>query len=116
MKKRYFVLLALIGAVLVCGLYLHNRYTFTTEKWVDDPQNRTRIVDDLLSKQELTGMTEEEVTALLGSPNNDFGYFVEPDRYVYWLGPERGLISIDSEWLLIDFADGAVEKYHICTD
>ena len=35
---------------------------------------------------------------------------------VYWLGPERGLISIDSEWLVIVFENGIVADYYITCD
>jgi hypothetical protein len=35
----------------------------------------------------------------------------------YYLGPERGLFRIDSEWLFIDFDDqGVVERYSIYRD
>ena len=50
-------------------------------------------------------MSRPEVVALLGECDNDMGYFSAPDRYVCCPGPERGLISIDSEWLILDFED-----------
>ena len=101
----------LIG-VLVC----RERHNFSTEKWLGDPGNRTRIVDDLLADYELIGMTEPEVLELLGSHDNDSGYFQQESRLVYWLGPERGLMSIDSEWLILDCLDGIVTAWQITTD
>jgi hypothetical protein len=44
-------------------------------------------------------MTRQHVIEPLGKPSDE-GYFREFDL-VYWLGPERGLISIDSEWLAL---------------
>jgi hypothetical protein len=76
---------------------------------------RIRMVDDLLRRHRFEGMTRQQVTAILGEPDKT-EYFREWDL-VYWLGPERGFISIDSEWL--DFRlDGLlkVRDYRIVTD
>ena len=52
---------------------------------------------------------------MLGSPK-DHGYFKEYDL-VYWLGPERGFLRIDSEWLAISFGeDGKVNEYLLVRD
>jgi hypothetical protein len=59
---------------------------------------RIRMVDDLLRRHSFRGITREQVTAIVGEPDKT-AYFKEWDL-VYWLGPERGFISIDSEWLV----------------
>ncbi|HEY4257842.1 MAG TPA: hypothetical protein VGM66_11560 [Candidatus Udaeobacter sp.] len=64
----------------------------------DDPI-RLRMVDDLLRQYRLRGMRQDELIALLGEPPKT-DYFSDY-QIVYWLGPERGFISIDSEWLAI---------------
>ena len=87
---------------------------FTPEKWQAHPDRRASMVDDLLEKHGLTGMTEAEVTALLGENDNDRGYFTRKERYVYWLGDRR--TNIDSEWLLVDFENGVVTKYQWTED
>jgi hypothetical protein len=46
-------------------------------------------------------MTRGQVTAIVGKPTKT-EYFKEWDL-VYWLGPERGWVSIDSEWLVFRF-------------
>ena len=102
--------------VVVVGIVYHCKHTFRISKWLDIPEERTAIVDDLLEKYELIGMTESDVVALLGEPNNDYGYFNADNRYVYYMGLERGLISIDSEWLILDFTDGIVSDAYIKTD
>ncbi len=107
---------AVVLAIIIAGVVYYHTHTFSTSKWLNDPEGRTAIVDDLLAKHEFAGMTEEEVAALLGEPNNDYGYFNADDRYVYYMGPERGLISIDSEWLILDFTDGVVSNSYITTD
>jgi len=82
------------------------------------PSDRTvrlRMVDDLLARRLLERRTRAEVVALLGVPPST-SYFRQYDL-VYYLGPERGFISIDSEWLGVRFgADGRVEEAVLLRD
>ena len=82
------------------------------EDW-DNPV-RLRMVDDLLDEHELKGMSKERIIELLGEPP-ETEYFREYD-FVYWLGPERGFIRIDSEWLVIKFENDVVTKVEIVRD
>jgi hypothetical protein len=55
------------------------------------------------------GLTRQEVIALLGEPRRT-EYFKEFD-IVYYLGPQRGFMGIDSEWLVLKLnPDGRVKK------
>jgi len=110
------VCILVIASILTFGCVYHARHTFTTARWIAAPDARTALVDDLLARYPLNGMTEDEILALLGEHDNDTGYFLQDNRYVYHLGPERGLISIDSEWLILDFTDGVVTDCFITTD
>ena len=107
---------ALFIAAVIVGLVYRSQHSFSRSKWKEKPDARTEIVDDLLAEHALVGMQETDILELLGSHDNDYGYFVENDRFVYCLGPERGLFRIDREWLIIDFADGIVVDYAITTD
>lgn len=107
---------ALLLGVIATGVIYHYRHSFSMEKWLRLPEERTKIVDNLLDDHSIVGMTEAEIIDLLGEHNNDYGYFVEENRYVYYMGPERGLFSIDSEWLIFDFTDGIVADCCIKTD
>ena len=96
-----------------------NRCTFDAALWQDPSQVdtgiRIRMVDDLLTRQQLQGMTRQQIVDLLGDPE-DTPYFRDWDL-VYWLGPERGLFSIDSEWLVIRLdPQGRVAEYRLVTD
>jgi hypothetical protein len=100
--------------------YLH-RIPFNSSSWQDPKQAygqdpvRIRMVDDLMHSKQLDHLSRAEVEKLLGTPPRTV-YFREYDL-VYWLGPERGFISIDSEWLVIKFdSKEIVQKYVILRD
>jgi hypothetical protein len=76
---------------------------------------RLRMADDLVNSQKLVGLTRQEVVALLGEPPKT-EYFKEFDL-VYYLGPERGFMSIDSEWLVLKLGiEGRVKRATIAHD
>lgn len=115
--------IVVIGFCLVVGLvavllvrYGSYRYwhTFTSEKWLENPERRAKMTADLFEDYMLIGMTEDEVIDLLGQNNNDYGYFNQNNRFVYYLGNERTII--DSEWLLIDFENDIVKEYSMTMD
>ena len=61
------------------------------------------------------GLSRDSVERLLG-PRDSTDYFREWDL-VYWLGPERGFLRIDSEWLVLNPGlDGRVKDYRIVGD
>ncbi|NGQ94147.1 outer membrane protein assembly factor BamE [Brevibacillus sp. SYP-B805] len=113
------------GALAATAIFLYsfaklavNEYEsrFTPSKWMAAKEKRVYMVDDLLERHQLAGMTRGEVRNLLGQPT-DTAYFQEQNNWVYELGPERGLVRIDSEWLVIWFdTDGTVSRYRIMTD
>jgi outer membrane protein assembly factor BamE (lipoprotein component of BamABCDE complex) len=72
------------------------------------------MVSSLKANHALLGQTKEQIERLLGTPPAT-GYFKEYD-YVYWLGPERSVFGIDSEWLCLKFENGKVIKAEILTD
>ena len=75
---------------------------------------RIRMVDDLLRRYRFHGMIRQQVTSILGQPDQT-EYFREWDM-VYWLGPERGFMSIDSEWLVFRLGGQSVTDYRIVRD
>lgn len=97
-----------------------SRVPFEENTWraadrLDASPSRVQMVDDLLAKNDFYGKTRSDVTALLGEPP-DTGYFSNWDM-IYWLGPERGLLSIDSEWLVFRLNDDSrVVDYQLVTD
>ena len=79
--------------------------TFVRSQWMDTAlvsgklAIRGCMVDDLLDRYDLRGRTRDEVVALIGdAPRSPL--FPDYDM-VYWLGPQRGLIGTDSEFLAL---------------
>jgi outer membrane protein assembly factor BamE (lipoprotein component of BamABCDE complex) len=60
------------------------------------------MVDDLLNRYNLVGMSRAQIVDLLGSSNPKESK-QSSSEYIYYLGRERGFISIDDEWLDIKF-------------
>ena len=118
-KKTCHRILKIYAIILVCVAFLifyyHDTHVFTTKKWVDSPKQRVNMVDDLLNHYSLEGLSRSEIMNLLGN-ETEGAYFKEVDNMVYYLGNERGFISIDSEWLIIHFVDNVVNGYEIVTD
>ena len=107
-------ILLIIAAAFCVYRYQH---TFSQEKWLADADGRFRLVDDMLEKHPLTGMSEADVIALLGAEDgggqtsfklSDKNYPPET-TLVYRLGVEY----IDNMWLIISISDGVVTEYLI---
>lgn len=106
-----------VAAVLYLALQWYWTPRFDSSKWKASTGRdavRVQMVDDLLQRYELVGMTHEQIHQLLGPPRNT-PYFREFD-YVYLLGPERSFVGIDSEWLCINFAEGLVTEVRVMSD
>lgn len=111
-------LAVLAGVVLLlAGWYGLDRWrhTYTPDKWFSAPNERLDILDDLLGKYDLAGMTEEEVIALLGPEDGPGQTSFKGDRtdyppeetLVYYLGVDM----MDGVWLVISLEDGVVAGY-----
>src|SRR5699024_512872 len=104
---------------ILCGVMLginEFKSNFSTERWLNEPDERVYMIDNLLKQYKLKGMKSEVVNNLLGNPTQT-EYFKEDNNIVYYLGDERGLIRIDSEWLILFFNDkNEVIKYSLKTD
>ncbi len=115
-RPRVVAVLFVIGSLLLCYWWFGGT-KFDSGRWksvTGSDASRLAMVDDLLARHELVGMNQRQIDELLGSPT-DTSYFANYD-YVYWLGPERGFISIDSEWLCIAFENEVVVGARIMRD
>jgi hypothetical protein len=67
---------------------------------------RSRMVDDLLNKNKLAGLSKQQVADLLGKPEMNDENYLKSQVWRYWLGGEtQAFIKIKYKWLLLDFND-----------
>lgn len=66
---------------------------------------RLRMIDDLLKKYKLVGMSKNQINELLDVPRHTAS---SSDNYVYWLGPKRGFTIFSYEGLSIKFQNDIV--------
>ena len=119
-RRRRNILLISIAAIVVAAaawaLWPVGR-AFDKAVWHDEKQESARLemADRIVARRMLDGKARAEVTAMLGEPTKT-GYFSDWSL-VYWLGPERGFMNIDSEWLVVRFdANDRVSEYRIVRD
>jgi hypothetical protein len=120
LAATYCVTVASLFAGPAIEEYRHER-SFDRAAWLRNDKRdamwpaRLTMVDDMMKRRLLAGATRDSVERLLGHADQT-EYFKDWDS-VYWLGPERGLIRIDSEWLVIKFSsDGRVSDARLVRD
>jgi hypothetical protein len=134
-RRLLWVLVILVGLCLCAGavfwgfvfvkprvdVYMHQEQ-FDSTVWKTRPSGgdamwpvRLCMVNDLMQQYLLDSQPRARVEELLGLPDQT-EYFHEWDM-VYLLGPERGYIRIDSEWLVLRLSPaGKVIEYRIVRD
>lgn len=91
------------------------KLNFTTEKWLNNPDDRGYIVYDFLEENEIVGKTKKDIQKLLGVPEEN-SFYSEKNVIEYLLGLELGLIQMDSSYLIIWFnEEDKVIDYEIVT-
>jgi hypothetical protein len=123
MSRPRFAIVTVWGSVVLTVLLWYwttsREQLFDSIRWQEESHvkqgARLGMADSLVAHRTLLGKTRSEVVELLGEPPPT-EYFRDWDL-VYWLGPERGFISIDSEWLVLRLAeDGRVQENRIVRD
>ncbi len=107
----FFIALILILTLCLALIVSGASCRFSREKWVWQPQRRTRIVSDLLRRSDPTGMTLAEVTELLGAgeviPERDGAFTLR-----YPLGADPVFVP-NGAVLDIFFRDGIARRCQI---
>lgn len=124
-RRRWVVLAPSVVIVLACVMLYELRIPgqeFDQKLWENSgdlsrgsPYPRLAMADRLIAEGALGSKSRGAIIGMLGEPP-ETGYFRDWDL-VYWLGPERGFMGIDSEWLVIRFdTEGHVAEYKIVRD
>jgi hypothetical protein len=117
--RRWMAVVAVVALCLgwVVWVYRYPGRAFEPIAWKDPNRAeqgvRLSMADRIVAWNSLGGKTREEVLDLLGQPASGG----TGGELTYYLGPERGFISIDSEWLSLKFGpDGRVVRSYIWRD
>ena len=120
-KKTNLILFAVFICAALCAVTVFGvkryQHTFSPQKWSAAPEMRYKTVDDLLKRCSLVGMSEAEVTQLLGPEDGpeqtSFKLsrmdFPPESTLVYYLGVE----FMDANWLILSLRDGVVTEYYL---
>ena len=65
------VLVCILLVIAVIFFMYRSQHTFSQEKWLSNASERHMIVDDMLEKHPLIGISEDNVIALLGAEDGD---------------------------------------------
>ena len=111
------VLVCILLVIAVIFFMYRSQHTFSQEKWLSNASERYMIVDDMLEKHPLIGISEDNVIALLGAEDGDgqSSFKLSDKNYppettlVYYLGVEY----MDDMWLIISTDNGTVTEYSI---
>ena len=111
--KIFIIAIICIMILIVVGLTIFisakNTADFTTAKW-EKIENREKIVDSLLNKYNLIGMTKDEVKELLG----DSGYAYEANYWSYNMTySPPGVMLFTIKCLDVFFENDVVTNYEI---
>jgi outer membrane protein assembly factor BamE (lipoprotein component of BamABCDE complex) len=109
------------NSAVAAPVYQEDAMRFDRAKWVDEvnaykvPYPRQQMMKSLKADTLKIGMPKAEVIALLGEKTKTDKF--ASHGLVYWIGPEPGAISIDSQWLVIDFdSKDALKSFDLVTD
>jgi hypothetical protein len=94
---------------------LINARRFDSQVWKDatrfsssKPAVRSYMVADLIASTEVLGMTSQAIDQLLGPPDDRRLEEENTSVLLYWLGPSRSFLKLDSSWLAVYINKGRV--------
>ena len=108
------LLILFLTAAVLLMIWKYN-HTFTVDKWNNEPSERYKIVYDMLFKNKIIGMTENEIINFLGeetethpqSFKSPISVYSDENTLIYELGSKY----IDYEWLITKLDNGIVIDY-----
>ncbi|MDF7810044.1 hypothetical protein [Hymenobacter sp. YC55] len=116
-SNRIAILAAIVATPILCvaGLYLmlaiylyYPHRDFNSDRWAAEKMKRYEMMKDLQDSHRLLGLSEKEVAALLGAPDQQTDQYWE-----YYLGMTPKLIPIDGDALSLEFRDGKVVRFFV---
>ena len=114
-KKKIVILgvIVVIFAIIGCFTLYFGIFQFTSERWLNEPDLRYLMIDDLQREYSMKEKTQQEVISILGEPDDTWEYDFEKGHYVYfiyYIGPTESMYSImhEQDMYLVAFCNGIV--------
>lgn len=113
-NKKIFVLSIVIVLTVLCYLVFQNmNERFTKQRWIEYPNIRYKMIDDIEKNNSIIGKTQQEVRELLGEPDNvwehdfEYGYY---NYYQYYIGKKHEIFEMmwEPDMYLVTFRNGVV--------
>lgn len=105
------VVYVVIALLVIFSMTWYPKHDFDRNAWLANTEHRYEYADDLVDNARLIGLTRAEVVAMLGEPTME-----QNGQLTYYLGfSPRHLISIDPDWLAIEFTNARVSHVHVYT-
>lgn len=106
--KPFAATLMSIGTWALVGyLYVSIHFGFYATWWREYPSMRHRMVNSLVESNQLVGLTESEVIALLGPADDNLDHTI-----IYYTYRPGLIFSLDQDALTIGFQNGIVPAVH----
>lgn len=113
-KKTIFVIGIIIFLIVLSCLSFQNiNDRFTKQRWLECPDIRYKMIDDIEKNYSVIGKNQKDVQALLGEPDNKWehnsgdGHY---NYYQYYIGKKHSFFELmwEPDMYLITFRNGVV--------
>lgn len=113
-KKIIFALIITIILIVLSCLFFQNMNSrFTKERWINYPEIRYKMINDIEKNNSLIEKNQQEVEELLGEPDNKWEHVFEDGHYnyyQYYIGKKYEIYELmwEPNVYIVTFRDGLV--------
>lgn len=114
-NKRIIFVIGIIIILIVLGYLSFQNINdrFTKQRWLENPDIRYKMIDDIEKNYSVIGKNQQDVQALLGEPDNKWelnsgdGHY---NYYQYYIGKKYSFFELmwEPDMYLITFRNGLV--------
>ena len=114
-SKRIIFVIGIVTILIVisCLAFQDMNGRFIKQRWMDYPDIRYKMIDDIEKNNSIIGKNQQEVQDLLGEPDNKWEHDFEDGHYnyyKYYIGKKHGFFELmwEPDMYLITFRNGLV--------
>ena len=103
--------IVIILTVLCCLVFQNMNGRFSKQRWLDQPDIRYKLIDDIEKNHSIIGKNLQELKELLGEPDNKWEHDFKDGHYnyyVYYIGKKHEFFELmwEPDMYLITFRNG----------